>query len=281
MIALSSSTDSLQVVLGSTVSTSQLSIYSSWRDISSVEYVPGRTLVSTNNLADVNIVAGPSAGFQRVVDYISVYNTDTANSTVTLKFDSSGTDYTLFKCTLLPNESLTYTSMQGFSVMSTIAAVKKTTVMTVDASTTMISSASLSADITNANGVTNTMHSLTGLQFSVTAGNTYWFKFTVNYTAAATTTGSRWGITGPAASIISYVSRYTLSATSETVTYNAAYDSPAAANASSIVANNLAVIEGFASITANGTIVGRFASEITASAIVAKAGSIVQWQQVL
>lgn len=44
--------------------------------------------------------------------------------------------------------------------------------------------------------------------------------------------------------------------------------------------SNIAVIEGFITPSANGTVIARFASEITASAIVAKAGSIVMYQQV-
>jgi len=58
-----------------------------------------------------------------------------------------------------------------------------------------------------------------------------------------------------------------------------AFDSPAASNASSIVAVNMCVMEGHFTPTADGTFIARFASEVAASAIVAKAGSVCYYQQ--
>lgn len=44
---------------------------------------------------------------------------------------------------------------------------------------------------------------------------------------------------------------------------------------------NIAIMEGLITPSANGTVVARFASEVSASAIVAKAGSTVFYQQVI
>lgn len=60
-----------------------------------------------------------------------------------------------------------------------------------------------------------------------------------------------------------------------------AYDSPAACNATSVVAQNLAIIEGIIKPSQNGTIIARFASEVSGSAITAKAGSVCYYQQTL
>lgn len=60
-----------------------------------------------------------------------------------------------------------------------------------------------------------------------------------------------------------------------------AYDLPAASNATSVVAQNLAVIAGMIRPSANGTVIARFASEIANSAITAKAGSVVYYQETL
>jgi hypothetical protein len=82
--------------------------------------------------------------------------------------------------------------------------------------------------------------------------------------------------------MLSYTSRYTLTAT--TITTNAllqAYDLPAASNASSVVAMNMAIIEGIIKPSQNGTLIARFASEILSSAITAKAGSVCYYQQTL
>jgi len=131
----------------------------------------------------------------------------------------------------------------------------------------------LATDVVNNNATANTMATVTGMSFSVTSGRTYYFKFFVNYTSAATTTGSRWSVNGPSASTLQYVSRYSLDATSETVNNLQAYDSPAASNASSLTAGNYAIIEGVITLSASGTLSLRCASEVSSSAITAKAGS--------
>lgn len=138
----------------------------------------------------------------------------------------------------------------------------------------------LSADRTNNNAVLNTLQDVTGLSFAVTSGVRYWFRFWIIYTAAATTTGSRWTLNGPATTGLSYMSEYSLTTT--TTTRNAqvvAYNSPAASNATSAATgpSNLAQIEGFIQPSANGTLIARFASEVANSAIVAKTGSFVEW----
>jgi hypothetical protein len=135
----------------------------------------------------------------------------------------------------------------------------------------------LGADVTNNNIVPNTLQDVTGLSFPVVAGVRYRFQIIVPYTAGAVTTGSRWTLNGPAASLLAYTSRYTLTATSQTVNFATAYSTPAASNASSLTAGNIAIIEGVIVPSADGTVQVRFASEIANSAIVAKAGASLEW----
>jgi len=136
--------------------------------------------------------------------------------------------------------------------------------------------------VANANGVANTLADVTGLGFNVTAGKRYKFRFQIIYTAQATTTGSRWSINGPAITELVYRSHYTLSATARTFNEGlGAYSLPAASNASSLAANNMAVIEGVIKCSAPGNVVARFASEILNSAITAKAGlSFVEYEAI-
>ena len=141
---------------------------------------------------------------------------------------------------------------------------------------------SLAADVVNNNVVANTLQDVTGLSFSVVAGQRYFFRFTIIYTASATATGSRWTINGPAVTGLNYTSEYSL--TTATMTRNAgltAYNLPAASNATSATTgpSNKAVIEGFVLPSANGVLIARFASEVLSSAITAKAGSFVEWTQ--
>ena len=115
----------------------------------------------------------------------------------------------------------------------------------------------LTSDVTNNNSSANTIADVTGLSFSATSGVTYRFYALINYTSAATTTGSRWSITGPASpTILSYTSTYTLTATTQTVNYASAYDIPAASNATSLTAANIAIIQGIIKPSTDGTVIG-------------------------
>jgi hypothetical protein len=139
----------------------------------------------------------------------------------------------------------------------------------------------LSGDVTNNNASANTIADVTGLSFAVTSGRLYYFKFVIPYTSAATTTGSRWSINGPSSpTLLNYTSTYCLTATSQTVNYVSAYDTPSASNASSLAAGNVAIVEGIIKPSGNGTVIARFASEVSASAIVAKVGAICMWQDI-
>ncbi len=135
--------------------------------------------------------------------------------------------------------------------------------------------------MSNANAVANTLADVTGLSFPVVSGTRYRFRFMIPYTAAATTTGSRWSINGPATTELSYRSEYSLTATSRTVNEGLAlYNLPASANATSLLLGNLAVLEGIVKPSVNGNVVARFASEVASSAIVAKAGALVNYEAI-
>jgi hypothetical protein len=135
----------------------------------------------------------------------------------------------------------------------------------------------LSTDIINNNATANTLEDVIGLAFDVTAGITYRFYALIPYTSAAANNGSRWTINAPASSMLNYVSRYTLSATTETVNYANAINLPSACNNNSTLNANIAIIEGVLKPTANGTVQIRFASEGANTAITAKAGATLEY----
>lgn len=138
----------------------------------------------------------------------------------------------------------------------------------------------LDADRINSNASANTIANVPGMSFTVAAGIKYWFKFTISFTANATTTGSRWAVTGPAApTSLAYTSRYPLTATTEVFNHVTDYDLPAAAGATSPLAG-VAIIEGFIRPSVAGTVAARFASEVSGAAITAKIGSFLEWRQV-
>lgn len=279
MIILTEATDNLQIVLGGSVAANQLNCVSSWRDITASAYTPGRTLVNTNNTTDVNIVPAPSSA-QRVVDFISIYNADTANATVTIKHDANGTEYILCKIVLGTLERLEYIDGQGFKIFTSAGALKNSLNQGSNPTSSALSVAVLASDVVNNNATLNTIADVTGLSFPVASGHKYYFWFVIPYTAQATTTGSRWSVNGPAQNFLYFYSTYSLTATTETVNTCSAYDTPAASSASSLATGNIAFIQGFINATADGNVIARFASEIANSAITAKAGAVVYYQQV-
>lgn len=136
------------------------------------------------------------------------------------------------------------------------------------------------ADVVNNNAVANTLQDVTGLVFPVTSGFRYFFTIMIPYTAAATTTGSRWVLTGPTFTRLSFVSRSALNATTQTETYGSAYNIPALASSTSNLAGNIASFEGFITPSASGSVQIRFASEVASSAITALAGAFIEYRTV-
>lgn len=278
---LSETTDSLQFVLSGAITTKQLQCVINWTDLQNGLQKKGRNIILSNNTTDIVLATLSANKTIRIIDSISIFNSDTANATATIKLDANGTEYILFKTTLATGEKIEYQNGQGFKVFANSGAVKQSINQGNNTIGSALTAVVLGSDVVNNNAVANTIQNVTGLSFEVTAGNKYYFKFIIPYTAAAATTGSRWSISGPAApTLLSYISEYTL--TSTTSTRNAqvqAYDLPAASNASSVITNNFAIIEGFIIPSANGTVIARFASEVLSSAITAKAGAVVYYQQ--
>lgn len=115
MLILSNTTDSIEVVLGGTVTTTQLLCVSSFRDITTSAYTPNRTVIATNNATPISAVAAPAASTQRVIDLVSVFNTDTVAQTVTIKYNANGTKYTLWSASLDTGESVQFVEGSGWT----------------------------------------------------------------------------------------------------------------------------------------------------------------------
>lgn len=280
MIILNS-TDTLQAALAGAVTTNQLHCFTSYRDITSATHLPNREMILTNGASNVTLVTAPASDHQKLVDFISVYNTDTVNQVVTVKIFNGSATFILWSGIVGVGEKVEYNDGVGFQVFTINGSVKQSQVLgTNNATVNALTTVYMTSNVVNNNATLNTLQDVTGLAFAVTAGNTYWFEATIPYTSAATATGSRWTINGPAASLIYYNSEYSLTATTQTVNYASAYQIPAASNATSLAAGNVAYISGIVRPTANGTIQVQFASEIANSAITALAGAFLRYQQI-
>ena len=134
----------------------------------------------------------------------------------------------------------------------------------------------MTSDVSNS---TTSYADVTGMSVPLFASALTEFEFVIPYTSAATTTGSRWSVnTTVSENFLSYVARWTLTSSSETVRYSSSYNDPGAANASSLTNGNIAIIKGFISPNLNTNLVARFASEVGSSAITAKKGARVRWR---
>lgn len=278
MLVIKNSDGALQAQLAAAHTTAAGKLQASWRQITPAtpNYTPDSFYGDTNGATAVTMAAQPATGTYLVADYIGYYNADTANQTLTVLVGTN----VLFKAVLAPGERVEYVDGKGWAVYMNNGAQKVSATNGASPVSSELNVAVLASDVTNNNGTANTIQDVTGLSFAVTAGQRYRFRFCIPYTAAATTTGSRWSITGPGSPTeLRYRSQYSLTTTSRTSNDGlSTYDAPAASNASSAATgSNLAEIEGFITPSANGTVIARFASEIASSAIVAKAGAFVEW----
>lgn len=279
MLLLASTSDLLRVVTSGAVTTDA---HASWLDLNGSTVTPGRTNTAITTATTTTVVASPAASTMRTIKTLCVRNKHASSAqTVTVLHSDGTTVVELVQAILSAGDALHYDEHAGFTVRDLYGRVKSRSDGLVSASVNTINTVVLGSDVTNNNATANTIADVTGLSFAVTAGEKYWFRFVIPYTSAATTTGSRWSITGPGSpTLLHYTSHYTLTATSETVNSATAYDIPAASNASSLTAGNIAIVEGYIVPSSNGTVIARFASEVSSSAIVAKAGATLFWMRV-
>lgn len=270
------STDKIQVVLAGNVTTNPLQLSASWNDIELTNKGysgGGNNATTSNNTTDVDLVESPSSGYERWLDFLGVFNNDTASAIVIIKLNKNGTTSILWYGVLNQYERVQYTKESGFKSFTLLGGEK------VQQTSGMIASQDLTvvvveSDIVNNNAVANTLQNVTGLAFDVVSGGSYYFEIICVYNAAATTTGSRWTIDCPATTFLNYQSEYTLTATSKTFNSLAAKQLPSASNATSITTGNVATIWGIIKPSADGTVQVQFASEVANSAITYKSGFI-------
>ena len=281
MILLASTADLLRIVTSAAVT---VDVHASWVDLNGSTVTPGRTNTAISTATTTTVVASPGSSTYRTVKSLTVRNRHaTTAQNVTINHTDGTTSVELIKVTLAAGECLHYHEAAGFWISDTFGRVKTNTSENGSgAAVNALNLVVLASDVVNNNAVANTIANVTGLSFSVTAGETYHFEFFIPYTSAATTTGSRWSISGPGSpTMLNYTSQYTITATTLTSNYATAYDIPAASNASSLTAGNIAWLAGIIKPSANGTVIARFASEIANSAITAKAGALLKWYRTL
>jgi hypothetical protein len=282
MIILSTTSEVLRIKLAGAVTTNELYCIASFRDNTDPDILPDSNMVRSNGATAVTLAGSPASGAKRLVEDMHIFNGDTASAAVTIeKYDGTNA-YPIFIATLGVGEKIEFQSANGFKVITNSGAVKTSLNQGTSPVTSGDSVVVLSSDVANAEAVANTLVEIPGLAFPVVAGNRYDFEFKITYTAAATSTGSRWVLNGPAFTFLAIYSDYSLAATTRTDNNVTGYNLPAACNTGSgATAGNIAFIRGTITPSASGDVTPWFASEITVSEIRAKAGSTCRYRQTL
>jgi len=126
MIILDTVNRSLEIVLEAAIVTNQLPCVVSYTDHDQTTWVlttAASTTTVTNSTTPVTVVAAPSSGISRKIKYLSVYNYDTTNATVTVQFNDNTTLREVVTFSLIPGQTLIYTEDQGFSIVPKLNAV--------------------------------------------------------------------------------------------------------------------------------------------------------------
>lgn len=280
MLILKTTSETIRIKLAGAATTTELYCTASFRDTSSTAIAPDSNMVQSNGTTAVNIVDSPASGDKRLIEDMHVFNGDTASAAVTIEKYNGTTAYPIFVATLGVGEKIEYQSGVGFKVLTNNGSVKTSLNQGTSPVTSGENITVLASSVVNNNAVANTMEDVTGLSFSVTSGNKYYFKFTIAYSVAATTTGARFSINTPTFTQLTYRYDTPTSATARTLGNYVTADQPAASTTSSGQTLNVVTIEGFIVPSANGTVIARHASELAATAVTTEGGlSFVSWRQ--
>jgi hypothetical protein len=137
----------------------------------------------------------------------------------------------------------------------------------------------LGSDVTDSSG-NCTFTNVTGLSFSVASGVNYRYHANIIYTSAAAATGLGLAVNGPSSPTLLASNALTATtATAGTFRHANTYDGNGCTTdaPSTGSAGNSASLEGVIRPSSSGTLQLRFATEVTSSAVVIKAGSTLEW----
>ena len=115
----------LEIVLGSSATTSQLPFYVAYVDSTSITYVPAQLNGLTNNTSIVTLVPTPLAGTSRTIKYVSIHNEDTVSSQVILQINDGVNTKIIVNFTLDSGDRLEYTDTVGFRCLTSTGEVKQ------------------------------------------------------------------------------------------------------------------------------------------------------------
>ena len=114
----------LELVLGSSVTTSQLPYYIAYVDSTSTTHNPLQGSGVSNDTTIVTVLSTPIVSTIRTIKYISIHNKDTTSKQVFLQINDTVNTRTLVDFTLDAGDRIEYTDTVGFRVISSLGEVK-------------------------------------------------------------------------------------------------------------------------------------------------------------
>lgn len=230
----------------------------------------------TTAAGPTDIVAGVASAITRIDELQVRNNHATVACDVTLTRTDGTNPSTVYKCTLLPGESLSYSGGMWVHYDANGGIYSASTKLDVMLLVT--------SDVTNA---TTSFADITGLTYAVKSGKRYTFEAHLTHQTNATTTGSRFGVNGPASPTVLMASQISgetpgIAATNIAIGSATAYDTAMAESTTGPGATNaLAIVMGYIQPSADGTFALRCASEVAvAGGLVIKAGSWMRIREV-
>lgn len=107
LLVLDTVAKSIEVALTGAVATNEPHFVSTWADSDGTSFTEGATDGLLSGATDVTAVASPAADTQRIVKSLAVYNADTADVTLLVKYDNGTNQRTLVAVTLNPGDTWT------------------------------------------------------------------------------------------------------------------------------------------------------------------------------
>lgn len=128
MLVLDSTLKSLEIKLSGAITTTQLPYVASYVDINQSTFALSGSSESdgtTNNTTAVTVVAAPGATTSRKLNYLSVFNVDTVQATLTIQLNNNGTTRICWKGLLAVGDTLQYIDEKGFLVTDVNGSLKQ------------------------------------------------------------------------------------------------------------------------------------------------------------
>jgi hypothetical protein len=123
-MVIDNTNETIELVLGGTVTTNQASFTCSYNEFSSTTFTGNETNGTSNNTTPVTLISSPSSGYQRQLKELIIQNNDTTTMTVTVRYNNTSVTRVIMKSTLDSGDSLTYTADGGWNCKNTNGSIR-------------------------------------------------------------------------------------------------------------------------------------------------------------